>query len=60
MDLNHSASNRVQLQAERTVVVTVAALCMELGHVSPGARAGKTTRFSLRQDPLPLPRLSAT
>ena len=35
-DLNRSASNRVQL--------TVAALCMQLGHVSHGARASGATR----------------
>ena len=45
MNLNCGASNSIELKAERAVAVTVTALSMELGHVSLGARAGKTTRM---------------
>ena len=45
MNLNCGASNRIELKAKRTVVVTVATLSMELGHVRLNASAEKTTRL---------------
>ena len=44
-----------ELQAERTAVITVAALCLELGHVSLGARAAGTTRVQFLLGPLKVP-----
>ena len=60
MNLNCGDGNCSELQAERTAVVTVAALCLELGHVSLSARADGTTMMQFLSGSLNLPRLPTT